>query len=67
MTNIICKIVYFENHGPENAEEALKLAKEWAEEVDIQSIVGASSICEIGVKASQIFKGYNLVRDNTCY
>jgi len=61
VTNIVCKIVYFENHGPENTEEALKLAKERTEEVDIKSIVVASTTGETGVKTSQIFKGYNLV------
>lgn len=61
MTNIVCKTVYFENPGPENTEEALKLTKGRAEELGIKSIVVASTTGETPVKTSQIFKGYNLV------
>jgi hypothetical protein len=59
--NIVCKTVYFEKPGPDNTEETLKLAKERAEALDIKNIVVASTTCETGVKASEVFKGYNLV------
>ena len=61
MTNTVCKITYFENHGPENTEETLTLAKGRAEELGIKNIVIASTTGETGIKASKIFKGYNLV------
>lgn len=61
MANIVCKTVYFEKPGPKNTEETLKLAKERAEELGIRNIVVASTTGETGVKASEVFKGYNLV------
>ena len=61
MANIICKTVYFEKPGPKNTEETLKLAKERAEELDIQNIIVASTTGETGAKASEVFKGYNLI------
>lgn len=61
MANIVCKTVYFEKPGPKNTEETLKLAKERAEELDIQNIVVASTTGETGVKAAEVFKGYNLI------
>jgi hypothetical protein len=61
MANIVCKTVYFEKPGPENTEETLKLAKERAEELGIRNIVVASTTGETGVKASEVFKGYNLI------
>ncbi|MCJ7614338.1 hypothetical protein MUO71_06225 [Candidatus Bathyarchaeota archaeon] len=61
MANTVCKTVYFEKPGSKNTEETLKLAKERAETLDIKNIVVASTTGETGVKASEAFKGYNLV------
>ena len=61
MANIVCKAVYFEKPGPENTEETLKIAKERAEELGIRNIIVASTTGETGVKASEVFKGYNLI------
>ena len=61
MADIVCKTVYFEKPGPKNTEETLKLAKERAEELGIKNIVVASTTGETGAKASEVFKGYNLV------
>jgi hypothetical protein len=61
MANIVCKTVYFEKPGSKNTEETLKLAKERAEELGIKNIVVATTEGETGVKASEVFKGYNLV------
>jgi len=55
------KIVYFNEPGPQNTDETLRLAKERADELGIKTIVVASSTGETGVKASEIFKGYNLI------
>jgi hypothetical protein len=59
--NITCKTVYFEKPGPENTEETLKLARARAEELGIKNIVVASTTGETGAKASELFKGYNLI------
>jgi hypothetical protein len=61
MVKMVCKTVYFEKPGPQNTEEALKLAKERAEELGIKNIVLASTTGKTGVRASEVFKGYNLV------
>ncbi|RJS84058.1 hypothetical protein CW702_03010 [Candidatus Bathyarchaeota archaeon] len=44
-----------------NTDEVLKAAKERADELGIRDIVVASTRGETGVKAAEIFKGYNLV------
>ena len=61
MVDIVCKTVYFEKTGPENTEVTLKLAKMQAKELGIENVVVASTTGETGVKASKVFKGYNLV------
>ena len=55
------KTIYFEKPGKENTETVLKLAKEYAETKGIKDIVVASTTGETGVKASKIFKGFNVV------
>jgi hypothetical protein len=61
MTNTTRKTVYFKNPGTENTEETLRLAKERADELGIRNIIVASSTGDTGVKASKLFKGYNLI------
>lgn len=53
--------VYFENPGEENTDIILAFAKSRAEELGIKDIVVASTRGHTGAKASEIFKGYNLV------
>ena len=55
------KIVYFEAPGPQNTDEVLRLAKERADALGIKDVVVASTTGETGVKASEVFKGFNLV------
>jgi len=55
------KVVYFELPGPPNTDELFKAVKKRAEELGIRDIVVASSTGETGIKASEFFKGYNLV------
>lgn len=55
------KTVYFQKLDSKNTEETLKLAKERAQKLGIRNIVVASTTGDTGVKASEIFKGYNLV------
>jgi hypothetical protein len=61
MADMECKTVYFEQVGSQNTDLTLKLAKERAEQLGIRNIVVASYTGFVGVKASDVFKGYNLV------
>ncbi|MFH0848676.1 MAG: pyruvate kinase alpha/beta domain-containing protein [archaeon] len=61
MPNEIWNTVYFEKTGPENTNDTLRLAKERAERLGIRNIVVASSTGSTGAKASEVFKGYNLI------
>lgn len=53
--------VYFEKEGDINTENVLILAKERAGKLGIRSVVVASTSGATGVRASEIFKGFNLV------
>ena len=53
--------VYFREKGRVNTDETLRLAKERADALGIRNIVVASYTGETGVKASEAFKGFNLV------
>ena len=55
------RVVFFEIPGPVNTDETLQHAKTRAEALGIKDIVVASYSGEVGVKASQLFQGYNLV------
>ena len=55
------KTTYFEGPGKENTETVLRLVKEYVETKGIKDIVVASTTGETGVKASRIFKGFNVV------
>ncbi len=61
MTTTERKTVYFHSSGSQNTETVLKLAKKYAQAEGIKDIVVASTMGETGVKASEIFKGLNLV------
>jgi hypothetical protein len=61
MSMVEKKIVYFNTPGRNNTETVLALARRRAEELGIRSIVVASTTGETGVKASQMFKGFNLI------
>jgi len=54
-------ILYFSNPGESNTEETLKAAKERAEQLAIKDIVVASTRGPTGLKAVEVFKGYNIV------
>ena len=53
--------VYFDSPGDENTDRVLEAAKRRAEELGIRDVVVASTRGETGVKASKLFKGYNVV------
>jgi hypothetical protein len=54
------KAVYFDTKGPQNTDETLRLARERAESLGIKDIIVASYTGETGVKASEVFKDFNL-------
>jgi uncharacterized protein len=58
---IEAKTVYFEKPGPANTDDTLDLAKTRADELDIKSIVVASTSGATGTKATGIFNGAGLV------
>jgi len=53
--------VYFDSPGDENTDRVLEEAKRRAEELGIRDVVVASTRGETGVKASKLFKGYNVI------
>ena len=61
MTDIEGKITYFGQIGRQNTDRTLKLARERAEQLGIKNIVVASYTGFVGIKASEIFQGYNLI------
>ena len=58
---------YFDAPGKENTEVLLKVAKEYAQVNGIKHIVVASTTGETGVKASEVFKGLNVVIVGSVY
>jgi len=55
------KTVYFEQKGPDNTQETLRLARARAQELGLGDIVVASQTGATGAQACQLFAGYNLV------
>lgn len=55
------RTVYFDEKGPRNTEETLELAKERAKALQVKDVVVASFSGDTGAKASEVFRGYNLV------
>ena len=55
------EILYFESPGEVNTDETLKIAKERADELGIRDVVVASTRGGTGVKAVELFRGYNVV------
>jgi len=52
---------YFARPGPDNTERVLQLAKARAEQLGIHSVIVATTRGETGVRAAELFKGYNVV------
>lgn len=53
--------VHFERPGPANTAEALKLAKQRADERGIRQILVATTSGATGAKAAELYQGYQLV------
>jgi hypothetical protein len=61
MSMIEKPIVYFNKPGENNTVAVLTLARKRAEELGIRDIVVASTTGETGARASEVFKGFNLI------
>jgi len=61
MASVERKTVYFEVSGKQNTESVLELVKDYAQAEGIRDIVVASTTGETGVKASKVFRGFNVV------
>lgn len=57
----IKQITYFGNAGNENTMETLRLAKQRADELGIKTILVASTLGDTGMKATEIFKGNQVI------
>lgn len=55
------KTIYFENTGSENTEEALRIAKQRADELGIRTIVVASTTGDTAAKAVKAFSGLQVI------
>lgn len=55
------EIRYFEEPGYENTEETLRIAKSYAEEAGIRSVVVASTTGFTAQRAAEVFKGFSVV------
>lgn len=55
------KSVYFENTGQENTADTLRIARERADELGIETVLVASTRGDTGVRAAEVFEGLNLV------
>jgi hypothetical protein len=67
MSAVERKAFYFEEAGKQNTDALLRIAKEYVEKEGIRHVVVASTTGETGVKASKIFKGYNIVIVTHCF
>ncbi len=54
-------IIYFSEKGEINTDMTLRLAKKRAEALDLKNIVVASTRGVTGLKAVNVFKGYNVI------
>jgi hypothetical protein len=63
MANLKVEVTYFEKAGPLNTDEALSIAKKFAEQLNIKDIVVASTTGEVAEKATKLFNpnNYNLI------
>ena len=55
------EITYFIQAGPKNTDAALATALHRAKTLDIRSIIVATTTGRTGVKAAELFKGFNLI------
>lgn len=61
MSESIVPCVYFERAGPANTDRTLEIAKARADQLAIRAILVATTTGETGVRAAEVFRGYDLV------
>jgi len=61
MSAVERKTLYFTSPGEANTDALLKFVKDYAETQGLNHILVASTTGETGVKASEVFKGFNVV------
>ncbi len=63
MTDINFEFTCFEKPGPENTDKALKIAKKYADQLNVKNVVLASTTGTVAEKAAEIFNPneYNVV------
>jgi hypothetical protein len=59
--DLIVPCLYFERPGPQNTRRTLEIAAARAEDLDVRSIVVASSSGKTGAQTASLFQGKNLV------
>lgn len=55
------KIVYFDNPGKDNTEETLRIARQRADELGIDTIVVATTVGDTAVRACEVFRGKRVI------
>jgi hypothetical protein len=63
MADLNCEVTYFERGGPNNTDKTLAIAKKYAEKLNINDIIIASTTGTTAEKAAEIFdlEKYNIV------
>lgn len=61
MPDVVIETIYFEKPGPQNTTRTLERAKQRADELDVDTILVASTRGRIGVQAAELYQGYNVV------
>jgi hypothetical protein len=61
MNDVTIRTTYFAHPGNDNTARVLLIAKQRADELGIRSILVATTSGATGVRASQVFQGYDLV------
>lgn len=61
MSEVVVETVCFEKPGPENTTRTLAIAKRRADALSIETILVASTRGQTGVRAAELFRGYDLV------
>ena len=51
------KTIYFEKPGEENTKQTLEIVHDWADRLDIETLLIASTTGKTGIKALDILKG----------
>jgi len=58
--DVVTQSVFFRETGPQNTDRTLQAAKHRADELGIRTILVATTEGETGVRAAQVFSGYDL-------